>query len=98
MAFSEKGLNVRLLQVNVMRRNFDEKRLLLLCLEDASNVRAAQRAQRFTRHHPLFIRWDDQDGYFRVVPRDAAHLVKSARLAVAFGIERNAHAIKSLQC
>ena len=76
-----------------MRRDLDEKWLLLLRLEHLRDVGAAERAQRLARHHALLVRRHDEHRHLRVVGRDAAHLVEAARVAVALLVERDAHAV-----
>src|SRR6188474_1384738 len=48
-------LDVLLREVRVMRRDFDGKRVLLLRFEHLRDVGAADRAQRFARHHALLV-------------------------------------------
>ena len=80
-----------------MRGNFDQKRLLLLRFEHARDVGAAQRAQRFARHHSLLVRRHDEHRHLRIIGRDAADFVEAARLAIALFVERDAHALQSLE-
>ena len=76
MPLAEQRLDVFLREVNVMRRNFDEKRLLLLRFQHARDVGAAQRAQRLARHHALLVGGHDEHRHLRVVGRNAAHFVE----------------------
>src|SRR5262245_36984614 len=55
MSFAEQRFDVFLCEMNMVRRNLDEEWLLLLCVQYARDVRAAQRTQRFARHHALLI-------------------------------------------
>ena len=80
-----------------MRRDLDEKRLLLLRFQHARDVGAAQRPQRLARHHALLVGRHDQHRHLRVVGRDPAHLVEAARVAVALFVEPDAHALQPLQ-
>src|SRR5262249_825992 len=96
MSFAKQGLHVFLGEMNVVSRNLDKEWLLLLCLQDTRDVRPAQRAQRFTRHHALFVRGQDEYCHFRIISRDAANLV-ARRVLVAFVVECNAHAFQTLQ-
>ena len=97
MPLAEQRLDVLLREVDVMRRNLDEKRLLLLRLEHLRDVGAADRAQRFARHHALLVGGHDEHRHLRVVGGNAADFVEAARVAVALRVERDAHALQSLQ-
>ena len=97
VARAEQRLDVLLREVDVMRRDLDEKRLLLLRFEHARDVGAAQRAQRLARHHAFLVGGHDEHRHLRVVGRDAADLVEAARVAVALRVERDAHALQALQ-
>ena len=83
MALAEQRLDVFLREVDVVGRDLDEKRLLLLRFQHARDVGAAQRAQRLARHHAFLVRRHDEHRHLRIVGRDAADLVEAARVAVA---------------
>jgi hypothetical protein len=64
VALAEQRLDVFLREVNVMRRDFNQKRLLFLGLERACDVGAAQRAQRLARHHAFLVGRHDEHRHF----------------------------------
>ena len=76
MSLAEQRLDMFLREMNMMRRDLDQKRLLLLRLQHTRDVRAAQRAQRLARHHAFLVGRHDEHRYFRVIGGNAADFVK----------------------
>src|SRR5689334_13325863 len=96
MSWSEQAFDMLLRQVNMMSRYFNDKGIMLLRRERLSNVRSAQRAQRFARHHSFFIGGYNQHCDLRIIGGNAAHLLESARLPIQAGVHRNIHALQTL--
>ena len=97
MACTKQGLDVLLREVNMMRGDFDEKRVASVRFRYAFEVGTAQRAQRLAGNHLLLICRHDKDGDGRIVGRDAADLIEAARVAIALIVEVNPHALEALQ-
>src|SRR5258705_58172 len=83
-------------EVNVMRINFDEERLLLLDFENASDVGSARCVQSLPGHHPLLIGRHHEDGDFRIVTGDTTDLIEAARIAIALTVYGQPHALQAL--
>jgi hypothetical protein len=67
VALAEQRLDMLLREVNVMRRDLDEKGLLFLSFEHVHDVRSAQRAQRLAGHHTFLVGGHDEHCHLRVV-------------------------------
>ena len=93
---AEQCLNMLLREMNVVRRDFNRKRLSAPGLERPHDTASRHRLKRLARQHSFLIGRDDQHRNLRVVGRDATDFLESSRIAVPFTIEDHPHAFQSL--